>query len=201
MNALKNIKIELTSKCFQSCSKCPRTLLKGQYSELDLPLQHIQTIIDTKPKLITLMGNLGDPIYHSQFLEIVQLINTADIPMHVFTVGSGYGETWWNDIYTVCKHKDNKWFFDVDGLEHTAGTYRRGLVFEQSFAAMRIGAELGKNINWSFPVLKHNQHEVATAKHLANKYGINFRINYSERWDINDPWKPTISKKDIDTAL
>ena len=201
MNALKNIKIELTSKCFQSCSKCPRTLLKGTYSELDLPLHHIKTILDTQPSMITLMGNLGDPIYHSQFPEIMALIEKANTPFNIFTVGSGYSEQWWRDIYTVSKNKNNKWFFDVDGLEHTAGTYRRGLVFEQSFAAMRIGAELGKNINWSFPVLRHNQHEVVAAKNLANKYGITFRINYSERWDKNDPLKPTIAKKDIDKAI
>ena len=201
MNALKNIKIELTSKCFQSCSKCPRTLLRGTYSELDLPLHHIKAIVDTQPNMITLMGNLGDPIYHSQFPEIVALIDKANIPFNIFTVGSGYGEQWWRDIYTVSKNKNNKWFFDVDGLEHTAGTYRRGLVFEQSFAAMRIGAELGKNINWSFPVLRHNQHEVVAARDVANKYGITFRVNYSERWDKNDPLKPTIAKKDIDKAI
>ena len=199
MNALKNIKIELTSKCFQSCFKCPRTLLKGQYSELDLSLDHIQSVINIKPEMITLMGNLGDPIYHSEFPAIVRMINDNDIPFNVFTVGSGYGESWWRDIYTVCNNK-NKWFFDVDGIE-TAGTYRRGLVFEQAWTAMQVGAELGKNINWSFPVLKHNQHEVGAAKQLANKHGINFRINYSERWDANDPWKPTISKKDVDKAI
>jgi len=92
MNALKNIKIELTSKCFQSCSKCPRTLLKGQYNELDLSLEHIQSVINAEPNMITLMGNLGDPIYHSEFPAIVRMINDNDIPFNVFTVGSGYGE-------------------------------------------------------------------------------------------------------------
>jgi len=201
MNARKNIKIELTSKCFQGCFKCPRTLLMGQYDVLDLPIKHIRTIINNKPDRIVLMGNLGDPIYHSQFPEIVEMINRSSIPFSIYTVGSGYNEEWWRNIYTVSTNEDNRFVFDVDGLQDTAGTYRKGLSFDQSFTAMCVGASMGKSIRWSFPVLKHNQHQVEEACHLAKEFGIRLEINYSERWDTNDPWKPTISKKEVDNAL
>ena len=67
--------------------------------------------------------------------------------------------------------------------------------------AMRLGALMGANVTWSFPVLKHNQHQVGDAYNLANKNGIRFVVNYSERWDQKDPWKPTLSKKDVDNLV
>lgn len=201
MNARKNIKIELTSRCFQACSKCPRTLLKGLYAETDIKIEHVQTVINNRPDRIVLCGNLGDPIYHSKFPEIVEMIEKSSIPMSLYTVGSGYNEKWWEDIFTVCTSKDDRFHFDVDGLQDTAGTYRKGLIFDQSFNAMRLGALMGANVTWSFPVLKHNQHQVGDAYNLANKNGIRFVVNYSERWDQKDPWKPTLSKKDVDNLV
>lgn len=199
MSALKNIKIkiELTSKCKQGCFKCPRTLLKGLYEEIDISLDYIKTICEAQPEKILLMGNLGDPIYHSKFPEIIKMIDQYNIPFNAYTVGSGYDENWWRDVYNSYNTEESYWFFDIDGTEETAGTYRFGLNFKEAFTAMNLGVNMGKNITWVFPVLKHNQNEIQKAKDLSQQYGINFRINYSERWDKDDPWKPTISLKDI----
>jgi hypothetical protein len=85
--------------------------------------------------------------------------------------------------------------FTLDGLKDTAGTYRRGLVYDQTFNAMRLGTELGKNITWQFIVLRHNQHQIKEVKKLAKEHKIRLRIEFNERWDGNDdPWKPTTSK-------
>jgi len=194
MNALKNIKIELTSKCNQSCVKCPRTILKGTYNEVDISLDHIQTICEAQPEKIIFMGNLGDPVYHSQFREVIHLTDRYNIPFSVYTSGSGFKKAWWKDIYNSYNTENGQWFFDIDGTEKTAGTYRVGLSFEESFTAMSLGASMNKNITWIFPVLRHNQNEIQKANDLANELGIGFRANYRVSnqwtWDKNDPWKP-----------
>ena len=199
MNAPSKIKIELTSKCTCACFKCPRTILKGLYDELEISVENVKKVLDMNPKRIYFMGNLGDPIYHSRFPEIISMTNDYKIPFNVHTVGSGYDESWWRDVYNAYDNDQSNWVFTLDGLKHTAGKYRVGLVYDETFTAMRLGAELGKNITWQFIVLRHNQHDITEAKRLANEHGINLRIDFNERWDGNDdPWKPTISKKDID---
>ena len=199
MNALKNIKIELTSKCTCACFKCPRTILKGLYDELELPVEHVKKVLDLTPRRIYFMGNLGDPIYHTRFPEIISMTNEYNTPFNVHTVGSGYDENWWRNVYNAYDNDQSNWVFTLDGLRFTAGKYRVGLVYDETFTAMRLGAELGKNITWQFIVLRHNQHDIEEAKRLADEHGINIRIDFNERWDGNDdPWKPTISKKDID---
>jgi len=199
MNAPSKIKIELTSKCTCACFKCPRTILKGLYDELEISVDNVKKVLDMNPKRIYFMGNLGDPIYHTRFPEIISMTNEYNIPFNVHTVGSGYDENWWRDVYNAYDNDQSNWVFTLDGLKSTAGKYRVGLVYDETFNAMRLGAKLGKNIMWQFIVLRHNQHDITEAKRLADEHGINLRIDFNERWDGNDdPWKPTISKKDID---
>ena len=112
----------------------------------------------------------------------------------MYTVGSGFKKDWWKNIYNSYNTENCKWFFDVDGTEKTAGTYRVGLNFEESFTAMSLGASMNKNIKWIFPVLRHNQNEIQKASDLANKIGISFFANHQVSnqwtWDKDDPWKP-----------
>ena len=57
MNALTNVKIELTSKCTCACFKCPRTILKGLYDELELSIDSVKQVLETQPKR---MGRNGE---------------------------------------------------------------------------------------------------------------------------------------------
>lgn len=198
MNALKNVYLELSSKCVCACPKCPRTILKGLYQERDLPISHIKQILDAGPTHVSLLGNLGDPIYHDQFPEVIQLMHTYNQAFTVYTVGSGYGESWWRDVYNSYDNEHSSWVFSVDGTKASAGVYRKGLNFDQSFLAMKTGAELNKKISWQYIVFSHNQEYIVEAKQLAKQLGITLRIDFNEKWDgDSDHWKPTKSKSQL----
>jgi len=197
MNVLDHVKIELSSKCKCACFKCPRTILKGLYDETEISVEYVKQVVELKPKRVVLMGNLGDPIYHSKFPEIIKMFNDHSQPFNVHTVGSGYDKEWWKNVYNLYEDRkrfSNKWTFTLDGLEKTAGKYRVGLNYNEVLDAMCLGAELGKRIAWDFIVLKHNEDDIEKVKTLSDKYGFQLNIHYNDRWHVTDAWKP---KKNI----
>jgi len=172
MNALKNVYLELSSKCLMSCSRCPRTIMKGTYAELDLSLNHIESIVKTKPQRISFLGNLGDPIYHSKFHTIMYIMDDHVQKFTVYTAGSGYSKTWWEAAYD---HEINsRWVFSIDGGPRTAGIYRVGLDYNSAFEAMKLGALRGEQVEWQYIIFDHNKDEVKECKKIAKDNNIKF---------------------------
>lgn len=186
---IKNVNLELSSKCLLACPKCPRTILKGFYDEEDISLECVKQVLDLKPKNISLLGNLGDPIYHKNFHDIMFMFDNYEQNFSVYTNGSGFDIDWWEETYNINK-SISKWVFTVDGLEDTAGKYRAGLNFNQAFNAMKKGVEKNKNIWWHFIIFKHNEHQVDDVKKLCKKLKVNFKLTVNQKWDVNDPHKP-----------
>ena len=172
-----------------ACPKCPRTILKGFYEEEDISLEHIKQILDLKPKNISLLGNLGDPIYHKNFQDIMFMFDNYNQKFTVYTNGSGFDLDWWEETYNINKC-NSKWVFTLDGLEDTAGQYRAGLNFNEAFNAMKLGVKKNKNVWWHFIIFKHNEHQVDIVKSLCKKLNINFKLTINQKWDKNDPHKP-----------
>ena len=197
MNALRDVHLELSSKCTAACPKCPRTILKGSYAETDLSMDFIMQVLDARPRHVHLLGNLGDPIYHDRFPAIIRLLGDRRQAFTVYTIGSGFGADWWRAVYGGYA-TGGRWVFSVDGASSSAGIYRKGLNWAQSWDAMRIGRELNKDINWQYIVFSHNQDHIDEARKLAAMHGINLRIDFNEKWDSeSDPWMPTKSKLEL----
>lgn len=183
------VHFELTRRCLLECPKCPRTDLKGNMQITDLPLSVVQTVIETgKYKKVLLSGNLGDPLYHPDLINIVKYFNTKDVFFIMATNGSGKKLDWWKEFYNSYTH--GKIVFGVDGLKDTAHLYRKNINFDDSINAMKLGARLGKQIVWQFIPFSFNEHQVEAAHALANEYGISFKLRLSDRWNTNDPMKP-----------
>ena len=72
----QNIHIELSSKCVLKCPRCPRTelLLDTLNQEVSLEEFKVGFPISTLSKIkhILFCGDIGDPIYATEFLEIVE---------------------------------------------------------------------------------------------------------------------------------
>lgn len=174
--------------------------MKGLYNETDLSLDHIQSVLNAKPAHVYLLGNMGDPIYHSDFPKIIKMMGDYNQPFTVYTMGSGFSKTWWQEVYESYTDLagNSKWVFSVDGVQGSAGVYRQGLNFEQSFSAMKLGAELKKKISWQYIVFSHNQEYINKAKSLATQFDIELKVDFNIKWDNeDDPWKPTKSKKEL----
>ena len=186
----EKVHFELTRRCLLECPKCPRTDLKGNMQITDLPVDIVKTVVQTgNYKKVLLSGNLGDPLYHPQLIDIIKFFNEPRVFFIMATNGSGKNLDWWKNFYN--SYTDGKIVFGVDGLKDTAHLYRKNINFDDSMSAMKLGSQMGKQIVWQFIPFSFNEHQVEAAQALADTYGITFKLRLSDRWNDADPLRPT----------
>ena len=192
MNSGMLLHLEMTKRCLLECPKCPRTIYKGRYTIDDLNIDHAkELVIKTKPRVVNMCGNLGDPIYHPRLIEFITWLEEENYSWDLHTNGSGKKQSWWQELYDCYETKYNKIWFGVDGLDDTAHNYRVGINWQQSFDAMCLGVKQGKDIYWQWIPFSFNEHQIDDAKKLATDNGINLVLRLSARWDKNDPLMPS----------
>lgn len=188
------IHVELTSRCTLACLKCARTIRKGHYGITDLPLEYVQSIADQdRFGMILFCGGLGDPIYHRQFHEALEIVLKAGKQVKVITCGSSRSERWWKQTAEiVAKYPEMVQFtFSVDGLEDTNHLYRINSDWQSIMTAMDIMSATGAEMVWKFIVFRHNQHQIDEARKIATDRNFTFHQIHSSRYsNENDPLRP-----------
>jgi MoaA/NifB/PqqE/SkfB family radical SAM enzyme len=201
--SLPDLHLEISSKCALACSACPRTYLKGHYKVTDLPLASIQRLVKSpmRYRMVTLCGDHGDPIYHSQFHEVIlALQQLPDAPyIAVATNGSHRKEDWWRKTAEIMRPKD-QFIFGVDGLEDTSHLYRRGNDWNSILRGIEILKSEGLcQVHWQWILFKFNQHQITEAAKLVKSLRLDrFMIVGSSRHSDKDPMRPTISIEDAE---
>jgi MoaA/NifB/PqqE/SkfB family radical SAM enzyme len=183
------VNIEITNKCKIKCLGCPRqTNKKNLVGSYTIPLEELKPIIDTFPEL-SFCGQMADPIYHPDFLELIQYIdNKTSVIFH--TNGHGFDEDWWWDVFIACKNKKIKWIFALDGLPKDSHNYRVGQDGEQVFEIMDLGSKMGCQIHWQYIVFNYNENDIDEARKMANEHNIVFEEMHSNRWEYTGHLKP-----------
>jgi MoaA/NifB/PqqE/SkfB family radical SAM enzyme len=178
--------IETTSRCRLQCPFCQRQRKGGKEKVKqagEMSYQDMRKIYNFTDN-INFCGQISDPIYHTDFLKILE-IKKNEYPnkkMDIRTNGSGKKLDWWNKAYDLSDETTN-WIFGLDGAsQETANLYRIGTNFNQIFKVMQIGAKRNIPIQWQFILFEHNEHELNLAKKLCNENGIILNIIYSNRW-------------------
>ena len=168
------LNLELTSKCHLKCPRCARLMHKGSYKITELPLDLIKKRVQLNEKrggYIDLSGNYGDPIYHSQFLEILKYFKSQKGTIYIETNGSGKSSTFWKTVVSILDDRDTV-TFSVDGLKNTNSLYRVNSKWDSIQEAMEVVSESKVNADWKFIVFKHNQHQIEQAQNLAKQLGM-----------------------------
>ena len=160
--------IEPTSKCVLECPLCDRTVFYERFKKRELHEINIKDIVNFlgKNAQVTMCGNNGDPIYHSEFFQLCEKLKEQDAVIHICTNASGKNKTWWSNLVKILDHKD-KITFAVDGLEDTNHVYRKNAKWHTIIDAMKICAESPIQTVWKFIIFKHNQHQIDTAKEYS----------------------------------
>lgn len=184
--------IEPTSKCVLECPLCDRTVFYERFKKRELHEINIKDIVNFlgKNAQVTMCGNNGDPIYHSEFFQLCEKLKEQDAVIHICTNASGKNKTWWSNLVKILDHKD-KITFAVDGLEDTNHVYRKNAKWHTIIDAMKICAESPIQTVWKFIIFKHNQHQIDTAKEYSIELGIDeFQLEKSDRWLGNTDLMP-----------
>jgi organic radical activating enzyme len=179
-----NFHIEATSKCTLECPLCDRTWFYEKFKKRNLHEINIDNIINFVGvnSHISLCGNNGDPIYHSNFLELVQKFKNNNCSLHIHTNGSAKTKAWWNKLKKLLT-KEDCITFAIDGLKDTNHLYRKNAKWDSIMTAIDTLKDREFKLVWQFIPFKHNQHQIFEASNLSKTLGFNkFKLLQSDRW-------------------
>ena len=176
--------IEPTSKCTLECPLCDRTWFYEKFKRRNLHeinVNHIVKFVGPNAQ-VAMCGNNGDPIYHSEFLELCQKFKENNCKLSITTNGSAKTKQWWGKLKSILT-KDDCITFAIDGLEDTNHLYRKNAKWNSIMTAVETLKDRDFKIIWQFIPFKHNQHQIYEAKKLSNELGFDeFQLLQSDRW-------------------
>ena len=153
----------------------------------NIRFEKYKIILDVWPE-IQFCGNLSDPIYHPDFIKTIKYLKGKNSIIRFHTNGSGKKKEWWKEVFEICKGENWKWIFALDGLPEESHIYRENQDGKQVWEMMKLGKEMGMEIDWQWIVFKYNQYHIDQGKLMAEQYGIPFLEMHSSRW-VDDRWK------------
>lgn len=186
---IKQIHLEITSRCNASCPLCPRNIFGGRVNP-NLPLTEL-TLSDVKAifppdfiqqlHLMYTCGNYGDPIAARDTLAVFEYFKECNPHIHLGlnTNGSGKDVEWWRRLAQVVDYCR----FGIDGLEDTNHIYRRGTRWQKIIESAAAFIQAGGKAEWDFIVFRHNEHQVDEARELSVKLGFSeFNVKKTYRF-------------------
>jgi hypothetical protein len=80
-----------------------------------------EEMLRTQVKRVTMCGDVGDPIYCKEYIEICRYIKTINPDIHIFTItnGSHKKPSWWTELAGVLDHRDTI-NFSIDGYDNAS---------------------------------------------------------------------------------
>jgi hypothetical protein len=186
---IQALHIEPTNICTLKCAGCARTRFIQQWPQhwrnhsldVEVLMQFLDVDLTNMP--VTFCGNYGDPIYHSDFVHMVQEFKRRGAAVTIITNGSYKKPEWWQEL-TLCLDKNDLVIFSVDGIPDNFTQYRVNADWLSIQAAMTICAQAYCMTTWSFIPFAFNQSSIDQARALSQQLGIDhFEISPSDRFD------------------
>jgi organic radical activating enzyme len=186
---ISGLHIEPTNICTLKCAGCARTRFINQWPQhwrnhnLDISALMKFLDIDLINMPVTFCGNYGDPIYHPDFLNIIQQFKQRGSHIKIVTNGSHKSAEWWQEI-TQWLDENDQVDFSVDGVPDNFTQYRVNADWPSIQAAMTICAQAKCTTVWKFIPFEFNQSSIDQAQELSQSLGIDhFEISPSDRFD------------------
>lgn len=202
---VQNIHIEISSKCTLKCPRCPRTELAPEHLNKEITLAEFQLAFPSdvlkEIKSFAFCGDVGDPIYATEFLEIIEYLKVHDIRVIIITNGSYKSTEWWAQLGTLLR-LDDQVTFSVDGWDQDSNNlYRVNSNYDSivtGIKALRVATDC--HIVWSTIIFNFNETQLDNIKTTAKELGVDhFQVVNSTKFDgrylVNgvDPLKPTVT--------
>ena len=176
--------IEPTSKCTLECPLCDRTWFYEKFKKRllhEVNVDHLVDFVGVNAD-IQMCGNNGDPIYHSDFLNLCKKLKDNNCKISIVTNGSSKTKKWWKQLNEMLDEHD-KLTFSIDGLEDTNHIYRKNAKWKSIMDAIDVFSKRKCKLIWKYIVFKHNQHQIKEAKELSKKLTFDFfKLEHSDRW-------------------
>lgn len=197
---IREIHLEITSRCQASCPMCPRNIQSG----IDNPwLVETEITIDQfkewfpesfvkQLNRLFMCGNLGDAVVAKDTLEVFQYLRTTnpDIDLSLHTNGSARTDSWWKKLAEL----NVTVTFALDGLEDTNHLYRVGTDFNKIIHNAKTFISAGGKARWHMLVFEHNEHQIEQARQMSVELGFaEFTQKNSSRF--NGPFTQVLTRE------
>lgn len=163
--------IDTSHRCVFRCPQCIRQKIISQDQirrSFDLSEESFQKIFDYYTNGVSFCGQISDPIYHPNFLNLLKICDGHRKKIRIATVGSGKSDAWWDEAYSYGVG-ENAWYFGVDGIDKKSEIYRIGSNFDDVWKRMNQGRDLGHVIVWQYIIFGYNEHEIDRAIEIAKR--------------------------------
>lgn len=186
---ISGLHIEPTNICTLKCPACSRTQFIEQWPQhwrnhsLDTDQLLNFLDIDLTGMPVILCGNYGDPIYHPDFIDLVNGLKQRGAKLTIVTNGSYRKVEWWQALVEKLDAQDSV-EFSVDGTPDNFTQYRVNADWPSIKQAMQVCAQATCHSVWKFIPFKFNQDTIQQAKELSAELGIKeFKVKLSDRFD------------------
>ena len=186
----KTIHLELSSKCVLKCPRCPRTELQLDRANQEITLNEFKLgfPVEVLPNIehFIFCGDIGDPIYATEFLEIVEYVKqNSRIRLRIVTNGSYKKVKWWQQLGNLLGSNDSV-IFSIDGWDNESNNqYRINSDFDSIVAGIKTLRAYSKcSIQWSTIYFAFNQYKINDMRDFAKLLGCNyFKTVKSSKFD------------------
>ena len=186
----RTVHLELSSKCVLKCPRCPRTELNLDTLNQEITLENFKSgfPVDVLIQIehFIFCGDIGDPIYATEFLEIVEYIKqNSSSRIKITTNGSYKRAEWWQQLGCLLDYNDQV-TFSIDGWDHSSNRqYRVNSDFDSIVLGIKTLRSTSEcSIQWSAIYFSFNQDQIDTMRDLAQSLGCNrFRAVKSSKFD------------------
>lgn len=208
---LKQIHLEITTRCQASCPMCSRNYHGGLRNTnlklADWTFDEFRTIFNNtlinQLSGVYFCGNFGDPIINKDLQMMCSYLKNKkeNISINIHTNGGARSIDWWREFPQALPN-NHIVVFGIDGLKDTHSLYRAGTEFNQVIKNAKTFIEAGGNAKWVFIKFKHNEHQVEEAKKLAKSIGFQeFDVKNSSRFLTEDKFTVLNSNGTVDYYL
>ena len=174
--------LEPSSVCTLKCPRCPRTEHPDTpWLNYNMDLAFVQSfltpnMLKNNVRRVTMCGDVGDPIYCKEYIEICKYIKSVDPKIHIFTItnGSHKKPAWWAELGSVLNEYDTV-NFSVDGYDNASNNlYRVNSNWDSIINGIRSLRHANRQvfINWATIVFSFNQDHLGSITSQARDLGL-----------------------------
>lgn len=190
--------LEPSSRCTLRCPRCPREEMGGDIPWLnkDITLElfkktFTEELLKTQVKRITMCGDVGDPIYCHDYLDICEYIKTTNPDIHIYTItnGSYKKQDWWERFGNILNERDTV-AFSIDGYDNDSNNlYRVNSNWDSIITGVSTLTKLKRAyVTWAVIVFAFNQDQLKLIENIARDLGcdslqVTKSIKFGSRFD------------------
>jgi len=174
--------LEPSAVCTLKCPRCPRTEHpETPWLNRNMNLSFVKSfltpeILKSKTQRITMCGDVGDPIYCKEFIEICKYIkeHNPDIHLFIITNGSHKKPEWWTELGKVLNDRDTV-NFSVDGHNNeTNNLYRVNSNYDSILNGIKTLRSVNTQVflTWAIIIFSFNQDHLESIKAQAADLGM-----------------------------